>query len=193
MQKDIMEEESLQATPEDNDDMAQEPFDPQSVNISRRTPTIDLLIFRLREDELDLFPDFRPQMGIWDDGAQSRLIESLLIRIPIPAFYFDATDENKWLVIDGVQRLTALARFVMNEQELEKLRLKKLKLCDLEFLTNLNGKTFGELDRRLQRCIEVTQVPLYIIEPGTPPAVKYNIFKRFHTDSLRYNHFLKQR
>ena len=81
--------------------------------------TIDLLLARMREDELDLTPGFQRKGGIWKDEAQSRLIESILIRIPLPAFYMDATDENKWLVVDGLQRLTTLKRFVLDK----KLRL----------------------------------------------------------------------
>ena len=97
----------------------QEPFNPTEIRIAQRPLSLDNLVNRLKHGELDLSPDFQRKMGIWDDGAQSRLIESLLIRIPIPAFYFDATDDSKWLVIDGVQRLTALARFVIDEQTLK--------------------------------------------------------------------------
>jgi hypothetical protein len=110
----------------------------------------------------------------------------LLIRIPIPAFYFDATDDDKWLVVDGVQRLTAIARFVMDEETLRKphLNLSKLVLRDLEFLTNLNGKPFDDLERHYQLRILESQVTAYTIEPGTPVNVKYHIFKRINTSGL---------
>ena len=73
-------------------------FNPVDIRVTRRSMTLDLLIRRLKYGELDLYPDFQREPGIWDDGAQSRLIESLIIRLPIPAFYFDATDDAKWLV-----------------------------------------------------------------------------------------------
>ena len=69
------------------DESITKPFDPTLIRVESKQMTIDLLLTRIQEGELDLTPDFQRKSGIWKEGAQSRLIESVLIRIPLPALY----------------------------------------------------------------------------------------------------------
>jgi Protein of unknown function DUF262 len=152
-----------------------DPFDPNLVRIDRDQPTIELLMTRIKEGEIDMQPDFQRKAGIWDNRTQSRLVESLLVRIPLPAFYFDATNDEHWLVVDGLQRLTTLKRFIVD---------KSLRLHDLEFLAHLTGKGFDDLSRPLQRRISETQVTAFTIQKNTPDTVKFTVFRRINTGGL---------
>jgi hypothetical protein len=148
------------------------PFDPSQVRVEARLMTIDLILERINYQEIDLAPDFQRNDNIWNDTAKSRLIESILIRIPLPAFYMDATNDEKWLVIDGLQRLTTLKQFVIDN---------KLELQGLEYLTQLEHCKYTKLSRNYQRRIKETALTIYAIEKGTPPELKYNIFQRINT------------
>lgn len=150
------------------------PFDPNSIKVRPQTITIDALIERLRHEEIDLSTKFQRKEGLWDDDQQSRLIESIIIRFPLPVFYFDGSNPNKWLVIDGLQRLSSLKRFILT---------KELKLSGLEFL-KLEGYGWDDLNRPDQRQIKETQLQCYVLEEGTEENVKFNMFKRINTGGL---------
>ena len=71
------------------------------------------LINRIENGEIELAPDFQRSPDVWDTAKQSMLIESMMLNIPIPAFYTDAVNDDKWIVIDGLQRLNTILHFVI--------------------------------------------------------------------------------
>jgi len=158
------------------------PFYPTKIDIQSKPVTIDSIVARLKYNEIDLFSDFQRKSDLWTPEKQSRLIESILIRIPLPAFYFDGTNDNKWLIVDGLQRISTIFNFIVKDiievKDEKGNRLPAMKLTNLEFLTDYHNKTFTQLPRDLQRRILETQIPIFVIKPGTPDEIRYNIFLR---------------
>ena len=173
----VVEEEVEEMTDEINYTELIKPYDTTQIDISPKPLSLDMIISRLENEEIDLMPDFQRKAGLWSPEKKSQLIESLLLRIPLPAFYFDGSNNSKWVVIDGLQRLTALKEFFVDDES-------KLRLQGLEFLKELEGATIDDMPRAYVRRMKETQVITYIINPGAPINLKYNIFKRINTGGL---------
>lgn len=155
-------------------------FEPAKINISVIQPTIYNLVQRMSSDpaEIDLNTSFQRNGELWDKTRQSRLIESMLLRIPLPTFYFDGSDDECWLVVDGLQRLNAMKAFIIDQS---------LKLTNLEYFGEFTGLKFSELPRNMMRRLEETQIIANVIQPGTPDEVKFTIFKRINTGGFYLN------
>ena len=120
---------------QEDEPLMEDPFNPNEINITSKPDTLRNLIERLKHDEIDLNTEFQRHAELWDNAKMSRLIESILIRFPLPAFYFDATDEENWLVVDGLQRLSSIKKFIVD---------KKLKLHGLEYLKEIGRASCRE-------------------------------------------------
>lgn len=152
------------------------PYEVTKLKMEPKTVSIFQALRKIDKGEIDLDPEFQ-RAFVWDPIRQSRLIESVLLRIPLPAFYLDATNQTRWSVVDGLQRLTTLHRYC-NE--------KAFKLEGLQFLTQLKGKSFDELPQSFQVLLEDdTSLQFYNLMPGTPVEAKFTIFSRVNTGGLQ--------
>jgi hypothetical protein len=173
---------------------AEIPFNPNDISISIVPRTIGQLVDMLRYGEI-LIPAYQRLPNLWDNKKKSRFIESLMLNLPIPLFYFDETEienkekgikEKKWMVIDGLQRMSALEHLILLcDKEPNNLTTisgnkQPLVLSDLEFKSEFNDRRWDELPRDVQRRIENCQVTINLIQKGTPEEVKYNIFCRIN-------------
>ncbi len=144
-------------------------LDPSRLDMETRQLPLDDVLARLRDDELVI--GTTDESDAWSATARSRLIESLLIRIPMPPVYVDAADEERWVVIDGRQRLSALRGFMLD---------KAFVLDGLEYLTEFEGDGYDDLARAQKRRLGETVVTLELVKPGTPNAIRRNLFHRLN-------------
>lgn len=149
------------------------PWDPSKIRISTKPFSLRQVVDMIEDGDIDLAPDFQ-RLYVWKPAQRSRLIESVLLGIPLPAFYFSQDPQGAMQVVDGVQRLTTIHRFVK----------KKESLHQLEYLKQLEGQTFDGLekvDKLLRRRFQQTQIFVNVIEPQTPDDVKFDVFRRINT------------
>ena len=153
------------------------PFDPEKIKIRTVNPVINQIVSRIEHEEIELAPDFQRMAGIWNTVRKSRLIESLLLRIPIPVFYVAADKDETWAVVDGLQRISTIHTYVTGQ----------FRLTNLEYLKKLDSCRYTDLPRPMQRRISETQLVVNVIEPGTPEEVMFNIFRRINTGGMMLN------
>ena len=168
---------------EDNDDNdfgnieGEYPYDPEKIRVESKIFPIFQIKSMIDKKTLLLRPEFQ-RNTVWDDVRKSRLIESLMLRIPIPAFYFDEDNDGKKTVIDGLQRLTAV-----NEYMDDIFHLTGLQYLQAE----CGSKYFSELQQKYRTRIEDAQLTVNILDPRSPADVKFDIFRRVNTGGVPLN------
>lgn len=108
---------------------------------------------------------------VWDFGKASRLIESLLLNVPIPVCYFAEDENGVYEVIDGLQRLTTIKKFLDGE----------FALSGISVLSELDGKFFADLAPRDRRRLENRTIRCIVITEDSHPDIKFDVFERLNT------------
>jgi hypothetical protein len=170
------EQSGVEAEPEDERLPIQKPFDPEKIKVRTVQRSIDLIVTRINHDEIDLAPDFQRKF-VWTPTRKSRLVESLLLRIPLPVFYVAEDAKENWAVVDGLQRLTTINAFANDS----------FPLKGLEYLLSFEDHKYSALPRHMQRRIRETELVINVIEHGTPEEVMFNIFFRINTGGVKLN------
>jgi Protein of unknown function DUF262 len=137
-----------------------------TILIRAETRTVFDIVRRMEMGSFVMDPEFQREF-IWDEAKQSKLIESVLMRIPLPVFYLAEDDQGRMVVVDGLQRLTTFRRFILNQLSLR-----------LPERLDLNYKKFVELPPKLQNRVEDCNLLLYLIDSKVPDRARLDIFER---------------
>lgn len=169
---------------EDDSTLAEEePELPQGSTSGRRRiftnksdPPISALFDSFKAGDLVLDPEFQ-RRGVWDETRSSRLIESVLLEVPLPMFYFAEVSDGTEVVIDGQQRLNAFFGYFDGKYALRGLRA----------LHELNGRHFKDLDKPLQKQIQTTSIRTITFQKESDEGLKFEIFERLNTGAVPLN------
>ena len=152
----------------------------ENIYVENKPFSIWQLIDYIDKQILIVNPDFQRNF-IWDIGRQSRLIESILLGLPLPSIYLSQFEDGTLAVVDGLQRISSINAFMKN----------KLRLCGLEYLTNCEGHTYAELKNILPplvyRMFDQTTIMCFVIDRRSPYQLKYDLFKRLNTGGVPLN------
>ena len=109
----------------------------------------------------------------WDKERQSKLIESIILGLPIPFIFVAENRNSSWEIVDGSQRVRTIHSFLNN----------KLALCNLSSIKSLNGYKFSELDETRQGKILNTALRIIVLSEETTDDVKTDMFERINRGS----------
>ncbi len=138
------------------------------------------LVDKIQAGDIDLKPDYQRNY-VWGandeiENKRSRLIESLLLNIPIPVIYFAEQAETlKYEVIDGQQRLRTFYEFLNDQFELD----------NLEIRDDVNGKHYSDLNQRDRDEIRKRSIRAIVILNESDDEIKYEVFERLNLGSVQ--------
>ncbi|MFZ2432391.1 MAG: DUF262 domain-containing protein, partial [Lutibacter sp.] len=147
------------------------------IKVHAKQFSLRLISDMIEDEDINLSPDFQRNF-VWNSIQKSRLIESILLRIPLPMFYFSEDNVGKITIVDGLQRLTTIKEFMDNKFPLRNLEYLE-ESCGGKYYFD-SGKKKG-LDPKYKRWFNQTQFSVNVIDPSSPPKVKYDIFRRINT------------
>lgn len=148
-----------------------QPFSPNDIEISNPPMNLGDLIDMITYGWIDFKTEYQREEDLWDSVKQSRLIESALLGLRLPAFYFEEVSKKNWKIIDGLQRCCAIRNYCVD---------KSFALCNLEFL-DFNGLKYDDLSFELKRDIRMLPITVNVLSKGAPDKVKYILFQRLNT------------
>lgn len=161
------------------DEAASPPEIPKEQRNLRTQPydkSVSDLVAMMHNNDIILDPDYQRNY-IWDNKKASLLIESILLNVPIPVIYVSQDEEDRWIVIDGLQRLNTLRRFFDNE----------FKLTSLEVLPELNKFQYSTLNPKAKRMFNNGIIRIISILAESHPEIKYDIFERLNGGAILLN------
>lgn len=147
----------------------------QNIKTDGYAMSIGELINLYRDEELKLDPAFQ-RLFRWDDEQKTKLIESILIGIPVPEIFVAQKSDATWHVVDGVQRLSTLLQLTGNLQGKEKLTMTSCK-----YIPSLENKKWDDLPIETQREIKRTKLKINIILTQNSDEAQYELFQRLNT------------
>lgn len=170
----------------------QDEIDEKSGKIFRDSYQMSIgeLINLYRDGEMDIHPEFQ-RVFRWNDYQKTKLIESIMLNIPIPSIFVNQNEDGVWDIIDGVQRLSTIFQFVGIFKDEENKELPALVLQKTDYLPSFAGvqwtNSISELSftKEQQLFFKRARIDIVIMKKESDPNTKYELFQRLNTGGTK--------
>lgn len=166
------------------------------------------LVSMVEDGIIDISPEYQRKFR-WDESHQSKLVESIFLGLPIPSLFMATNSDATWEVIDGLQRLSTIVRFVAELNSRARKKIGKndfLKLEGLDKLTEMNGKTIVDIPPALKLDFLLKPLKVVTLSDKSDFQVRFDLFQRLNTGGItltdqeirncvykgRFNDFIKR-
>lgn len=157
------------------------------VHTDSYTMSIGEMVNLYRDGDLDIHPEFQ-RVYRWTEKQKSRLIESILLGIPLPSIFVSQRPDGIWDVVDGLQRLSTIFSFLGELKQPDGKTAKPLELLSTKYLPSLEGKVWDdphnperEIDIEIKRVFKREKLDLKIIKRESENDTKFELFQRLNT------------
>lgn len=164
----------------------------QEIHTEHLSMSIGEILSMYKEGDLDIHPEFQ-RFYRWSNNQKSKLIESILLNIPIPSIFVAQRPDGIWDVVDGLQRLSTIFEFVGVLKDNEKKLIKPLELEKTNLLPSLKDKVWGKdldedkdkdpknLTDAQRRYFKRSRLNFVIIQKESDDNSKFELFQRLNT------------
>ncbi len=155
-------------------------YTPDQIYVEPKPFSISQFLDLIKDGDIEIAPSFQRNF-IWDKTRQSRLIESILLGLPLPSIYLSQYKDGRLTIVDGLQRLSTIRDFMDD----------KLVLCNMEYLVDCDGRVWSTLSESISplllRRFKQTQIMCFVIDYRSPQGLKFDLFKRLNTGGKPLN------
>jgi uncharacterized protein with ParB-like and HNH nuclease domain len=164
-------------------------FDKQrrKVDIDNLDVTVRELVRMVNSGEIDRAAEYQRKFR-WGEDRESKLIESIVLGLPVPTIFVATNKDGTWELVDGLQRVSSLVHFVTEapyEQGFNAVgKSEPLRLCDLEQLTTFNEKTYSDLPETIRLQLLKRSLRVTAISDKSDRQVRFDTFERLNTGGI---------
>lgn len=170
-----------------NEKKVQEQWDAQrrKVDVDQSDVSTRELIRMVLDEELVISPEYQRKFR-WSLDARSRLVESILLGLPIPNLFVATNPDGTWETVDGLQRVSTLLHFAGESSKAYEVvgEQSPLRLQGLESLSELNGAAFSDLPHPLQLAFYKRALRVVAISDKSDMTVRFDMFERLNTGGV---------
>lgn len=156
----------------------------QSIRSDGYAMSIGEILNLYKDHEIKIRPEFQ-RLFRWPIEKQARLIESILLDIPLPNVFVAQTEDGVWEVVDGLQRLSTILLFVgeLRDEKTGQLR-EPSTLVKTKYLPSLEGMTYAQLPQQVKLQLKRARLDFRILLRESDETVKYELFDRLNSGGM---------